>query len=316
MSYHNRTIRIGTRASRLAEWQAEWVANRLSDHHPGLRLELVRLKTQGDRDQRSPLAAIGGAGLFTKEIQRALLEQTIDIAVHSLKDLPTICPPELTLAAVPPRADVSDTLIAPIYRTLEGMPPGARVGTGSLRRQAQILCRRSDLRVMPVRGNIETRLNLALEGKLDGIILAAAALKRIDLQHHVTQPLEPPDFLPAVGQGALGIECRVDDGEVRGLVQSLDNPETHRAVLAERATLTELEGGCSIPLGAWAYHVVDRDGIPSLVLQAAVFDPSGQTQVRASHTGPADNPVALGRLVAQSLRAQGASHLLQQSRPS
>ncbi|MGC8639841.1 MAG: hydroxymethylbilane synthase [Isosphaeraceae bacterium] len=316
MSKYHLSLRIGTRASRLAEWQAEWVANRLRDHYPELGIELVRLKTQGDRDQASPLSTIGGTGLFTKEIQRALLDETVDLAVHSLKDLPTICPPALVLGAVPRRAAVSDALIAPVYQTLERMPAGACLGTGSSRRQAQVLWRHPNLSVVPIRGNIETRLNLALEGKLDGVILAAAALERLNLQHHVTQQLAPPDFLPAVGQGALGIECRADDGETQNLVQVLDCQETHTAALAERAVLAELEGGCSIPLGAWARQIVGQDGTRSLVLDAAVFDPRGQRQVRTSQTGSVDDPVTLGREVARVLRAHGADSLLRASRSS
>src|SRR5438270_5447089 len=236
-----RTVRIGTRGSHLARWQAEWVADRLRALHLGLAVELVEIKTQGDRDRNSPLAAIGGTGLFTKEIQRAVLDGSVDVAVHSLKDLPTQGPEELTLAAVPPREDVADALIAPVYRTLEALPQGARVGTSSLRRRAQLLHVRPDLSVETIRGNVETRLNQALTGKFDAVVLAWAGLHRLGLHEHVTQRLAPPFFLPAVGQGALGIECRIDDRITADFLRPLDDPAAHRAVLAERRALAELE---------------------------------------------------------------------------
>ena len=298
-------IRIGTRGSHLARWQSEWVADRLREHHPGLAVELVEIKTQGDRDRNSPLAAIGGAGLFTKEIQRALLDGLVEVAVHSLKDLPTNGPERLTLGAVPPREDVADALIAPRGRTLEALPIGATVGTGSLRRRAQLLHARADLKVVGVRGNVETRLNKALDGELDAVVLAEAGLRRLGLDGHVTQRLGPPDFLPAVGQGALGIECRLDDRATLALLAPLDDPATHRAVVAERRVLAELEGGCMIPLAAFA-----RDVGGQLALDAFVLDPDGIERVAASATGPLDDPDGLGRIVAEQLRGQGADRLL------
>ena len=216
-------IRIGTRGSRLARWQAEWVAGRLRALHPGLHVDLVEIKTQGDRDRNSPLAAIGGLGLFTKEIQRALADSAVEVAVHSLKDLPTRGPAELTLGAVPPREESADALIAPAHRSLDNLPAGARVGTGSLRRRAQLLFLRPDLEVVGVRGNVETRLNKALGGELDGVVLAEAGLRRLGLDGHVTERLGPPEFLPAVGQGALGIECRLDDESTIALLAPMDD---------------------------------------------------------------------------------------------
>jgi hydroxymethylbilane synthase len=308
------TIRIGTRGSHLARWQADWVADRLRACHPGLKVDVVEIKTHGDRDRHSSLAAIGGAGLFTKEIQQALLDGVVDVAVHSLKDLPTQGPKELVLAAVPGREDVADALIAPVFRTLASLPARARVGTSSLRRRAQALYLRPDIEVVAIRGNVETRLNQALEGKLDGVILAWAGLHRLGLDHHVTERLEPPAFLPAVGQGALGIECR-DDTTTRCLLAPLDDPATHRAVLAERRTLSELEGGCVIPMGAWAREDDGHDGkAVQLVLDAAVFDPDGRARIVGSLRGSPDDPDALGRRVAQTLRAQGAESLLRQVR--
>ena len=249
------TIRIGTRGSRLARWQADWVAERLRGLNPELRVELVEIKTHGDRDRNSPLAAIGGVGLFTKEIQRAVRDGSVDVAVHSLKDLPTQGLDELLLAAVPAREDVADALIAPEYQTIEGLPQGARVGTGSPRRRAQLLFLRPDLQVTSLRGNVETRLNQALLGRLDAVMLAWAGLHRLGLERHITQRLDPSEFLPAVGQGALGIECRRDDAATIALLEPLDDPVTRRAVLAERAALAALEGGCTLPMAAWARDV-------------------------------------------------------------
>jgi hydroxymethylbilane synthase len=312
---HRSKLRIGTRGSHLARWQAEWVADRLREGHPGFTVELVEIKTQGDRDRNSALASIGGTGLFTKEIQRAVLDRAVDVAVHSLKDLPTQGPEELMLAAVPPREDVADALIAPVHRTLVALPPGARVGTSSLRRRAQILHLRPDLKVETIRGNVESRLNQALTGKLEAVILACAGLHRLGLHEHVTQRLAPPNFLPAVGQGALGIECRRDDQGTVDILRPLDDPATHRAVLAERCALAELEGGCLIPMAAWARDVEpNEDSLPSLVLDAAVFDPDGRACVAVSLDGLRDNADDLGRRVAQALRDQGADVLLQQFR--
>ena len=307
---HKANLRIGTRGSHLARWQADWVAGRLRDLHPGLDVELIEIKTQGDRDRNSPLAAIGGVGLFTKEIQRAVLDGSVDVAVHSLKDLPTQGPAELVLAAVPTREDVADALIAPRFKSLEALPGGAQVGTGSPRRRAQLLFRRPDLDVVMLRGNVETRLNQALDGRLDAVVLAWAGLNRLGLANHVTQRLAPPDFLPAVGQGALGIECRRDNAEVRNLLASLDDPASHRAVRAERATLAELEGGCIIPMGAWARDVEGDPGEsdrPILAIDAAVFDPDGRDRIAVSLRGPREDPDSLGQAAARRSASRAPS---------
>ncbi|MFO0950169.1 MAG: hydroxymethylbilane synthase [Isosphaeraceae bacterium] len=303
-----RKVRIGTRGSPLARWQAEWVSARLAEAPPGLVVELVEIKTQGDRDRNTPLAQIGGLGLFTKEIQRALLDGTVDLAVHSLKDLPTQGPEGLTLGAVPPREQPTDALIAPRFGTLDALPQGASVGTGSLRRRAQLLYLRPDLNVVGLRGNIETRLNQALEGPLDAVVLAEAGLRRLGLERHVTERLGPPRFLPAVGQGALGIECRSDDARVLGLLAPLDHAETRRAVVAERRALAELEGGCMIPLGAWGRDAEGDENL--LALDVAVFDAEGRDRVFSAQTGPRGDAEELGRRVADDLRAQGAERLL------
>ena len=304
------TLRIGTRGSQLARWQAEWVADSLRALHPGLVVELIEIKTQGDRDRNSPLAAIGGLGLFTKEIQRALLDCTVDVAVHSLKDLPTRGPSELTLGAVPSREDVADALIAPNYKTLAELPANATVGTGSLRRRAQLLHIRPNLQIVQIRGNVETRLRQATEGKVDAVLLAEAGLRRLGLDSHVTERLGPPSFLPAVGQGALGIECRIDDEATLALLAPLDDAATHRAVVAEREALAELEGGCMIPMAAWAHDTAE--GL--LSLEAMVYDPDGRERVVASLVGPRVDPGELGRRVAEELRSQGAERLLRSQR--
>lgn len=300
-----RTLRLGTRGSRLARWQAEFVAASLKSLHTELTVELIEIKTHGDRDRNSPLSAIGGMGLFTKEIQRALLDGTVDLAVHSLKDLPTRGPEGLILGAVPPRESFADSLIAPIHRSLSALPAGGRLGTSSQRRRAQVLHLRPDLEVVDLRGNVETRLSAATEGRLDAVILAEAGLNRLGLANHVTERLTPPRFLPAVGQGALGIECRRDDEETLALLRLLDDPTTHRAVRAERRVLFELEGGCTIPLAAWAR---EQDG--TLQIDAAVFDLDGIEKIEVSLSGTIHDPEALGTRAADQLRELGAVEVL------
>jgi hydroxymethylbilane synthase len=307
------TIRVGTRGSLLARWQANWVAEQLRKLHAGLTVELVEIKTLGDRDQNSSLGEIGGAGVFTKEIQRALLDKRVDLAVHSLKDLPVQQSGELLLAAVPAREDLSDALIAPVYKTLDALPHGARIGSGSPRRRAQILCMRRDLEVVSLRGNIETRLKYAQEGHLHGVLLACAGLRRLGLEHQISQRLEPPEFLPAVGQGALGLECRSDDEGIARLVKPLNHDATHRAVLAERAVLAALQGGCALPIAAWARGLDGFGCEPAdlvLAIDAGVFALDGSRRVVVSLQGSGQEPEVLGRKAAQSLIAGGASALL------
>jgi hydroxymethylbilane synthase len=307
------TLLIGTRGSRLARWQSNWVAERLSCLHPGLRTQLVEIKTAGDRDRNSALAAIGGVGLFTKEVQKAVQEGSVDVAVHSLKDLPTQELAELTLAAVPPREDVADALIAPKHQKLEALPAAARVGTSSPRRRAQLLYLRPDLEIVTLRGNVETRLSSALGGQLDAVVLACAGLRRLGLERHITQRLGPPAFLPAVGQGALGIECRRDASLVLALLEPLDDQAARRAVQAERAALASLQGGCMLPVAAWARDV-DADETTSdgkaLAFDIAVFDPDGRDCVSVSVRGPTNDPDGLGCRAVQLLRLQGAEMLL------
>jgi hydroxymethylbilane synthase len=299
------TLRIGTRGSPLARWQAEWVASALLAANPGLDVELIEIKTHGDRDRNSSLATIGGAGLFTKEIQLALLDGDVDVAVHSLKDLPTQGPSELVLGAIPLREEVADALISPVFQTLDNLPDGASVGTGSLRRRAQLLHLRPKLNVLAIRGNVETRLRQALDGRLDAVVLASAGLRRLGFERDVTETLGPPRLLPAVGQGALGIECRSIDEATRSLLTPLNDNNTRCAVFAERRLLAELEGGCLIPLGAWG-----RVTAQGLNLDAAVFDVDGREQISTSASGPTSDPDRVGREVAQRLREMGAERLL------
>jgi hydroxymethylbilane synthase len=306
-------IRIGTRGSPLARWQADWVAMRLRELHAQLCVEVVEIKTWGDRDRRSSLAEIGGTGLFTKEIQRALQESSVEIAVHSLKDLPTEEAADLVLAAVPTREDVADALVAPVYQTIAGLPRGGRVGTSSPRRRAQLLRLRPDLEIVTLRGNVETRLNHVQKQAIDGVVLASAGLRRLDLDHHITERLEPPFFLPAVGQGALAIECRRNEPSIRLLLHPLDDEASHRAVTVERALLAALDGGCTLPIAAWARELHGNDQTNSgrmLTLDAAVFALDGSKAVTVKMTGSWAEAVDLGCRAAHALTAQGASFLL------
>lgn len=298
-------IRVATRGSQLALWQANWVAAQLRALAPGRIVELVEVKSTGDRDQSTPLAAIGGTGLFTKEIQAAVLDNRADIAVHSMKDLPTQPTPGLCIAAIPPRAAIFDALISPRWQRLESLPSGARVGTSAPRRRALILHARPDVEVVDVRGNVETRLNCAVSGQLDAVILAQAGLDRVNLAHHATEQLAPPRFMPAVGQGALAIECKAGVLELVQLLNRLDDSATRACVEAERALLAELRGGCSVPLGCWA-----RLELGSIRLDATVLDPQGRKRIDVS-VGGTDNPQAVGAAAAEELRRLGAEKLLE-----
>ncbi len=297
-------LRIGTRGSPLALWQAHHVQAllRAVTDRP---VELVEIETSGDRVRDVALTQIGGDGVFTKEIQRALLAGAVDVAVHSLKDLPTTHVEGLTLAAVPARGPVGDVFISRRHARFDELPNGAVVGTSSLRRRAQALYRRPDLRLVNLRGNVETRLRkLETEG-LDAIILARAGLERLGLAGHVTEVLGPDWMLPAVGQGALGLECRADDRATLTLLGPLNDAPTRSAVLAERAMLRGLGGGCLVPIGALAALRGDE-----LALRGVVLPPDGTRRVEAEAAGPADQPEALGRRVAEALLARGAAELL------
>lgn len=300
------TLRIGTRSSALARWQAEWVAARLTEL--GVAVELVFIKTGGD-GTTTPITASSSQGLFTKEIQRALLDGRVDLAVHSLKDLPTERIEGLALAAVPPRESSRDVFVSNQVIGLEHLAPGARIGTGSRRRQSQLLHVRPDLVVLDIRGNVETRLQKLDAGEYDAIILAEAGLNRLGLADRITQVLPPTMMLPAVGQGALGLETREDDLATIAVVKALDDEQTHACVLAERALLAALRGGCLAPVGAWG-RVADHE----LLLDAVVLSTDGATRLAASVTGKVDSAVALGESAARQLIDQGAAELIAGSR--
>jgi len=276
-----------------------WLAAR------GAAAEIVRIRTAGDQFQQGSVARIGVKGVFIKEIEDALLAQNVDLAVHSLKDLPTELPPGLEIAAIPAREDPRDCLISRDALKLAALPPGARVGTSSLRRQAQLKHLRSDLEIMELRGNVDTRLRKVDEGALDAVVVAWAGVRRLRHEGRVTEILDPNVMLPAVGQGALAIEIRSSDPELTELLAGLDHCETRTMISAERAVLAALEGGCQVPLGAWA-----RFEKGTLVLDACVCAPDGSEVLRERGTGPITQPEALGRSVAQRLRAAGADRLL------
>jgi hydroxymethylbilane synthase len=301
-------LRIGTRGSKLARAQADWVANTLQSN--GLAVDVVEISTLGDEEPSGRLAEIGREGVFTKEIQRALLARHIDFAVHSLKDLPTAGVDGLHLAAVPQRASSADVLISRGGLTFDALPDGARIGTGSPRRIAQLRSARPDLQIHDIRGNVDTRIRKLDEGQYDAIILAEAGLTRLGLRERITQVLPREVMLPAVGQGALGIECRTDDGDARDAVASLDDAETHQAILAERCLLGQLRAGCLAPVGAWARHL---DGI--LILSAVVLSVDGGTRI--DHEDRAiggEDGSKLGQRVAEALLQLGAGELIKQSK--
>jgi len=301
----NLPLRLGTRGSALALWQANYAADRLRLVAAPREVELVLIETHGDRDQASALASMGGFGVFTKAIQNALLDDRVDVAVHSLKDLPTIPEPKLELAAVPPRGPTGDAFISHQYRHFDELPEGAVIGTSSLRRRAQLLNRRRDLQLIDLRGNVDTRLRKLAEQNLDGIILAEAGLARLGLAERITEILDPSWMLPAVGQGAIGLECRVDDRETKRLVEQLADLDTFRRVQAERAMLFALGGGCLVPIGTTSKIV---DGV--LTVRGAVLSPDGRRRIVATHSGIAEYPLAVGQELAAMLKAEGAEELL------
>lgn len=306
------TIRLGTRGSQLARWQAEWVAERVRG--VGQPVELVEIATHGDIDRARPIEEIGTRGVFTKAIQRALLAGEIDLAVHSLKDLPTEPVAGLTMAAVPPRESPADVLVTNIAASLDELPHGARIGTGSLRRQAQLRHRRPDLQIEDIRGNVDTRLQKLDDGQFDAIVLAEAGLRRLGVTGRIRQVLPFDLMLPAVGQGALAIECRSSDVATQARVAAIDDPATHSAALAERALLARLRGGCMAPIGAWGRVEADRWHLSAVVLNA---DGTRRIEVHdAMEITTTTNAEQLGIRVADALLAQGAAKLIAASRTS
>ncbi len=299
------TLKIATRQSPLALWQAEHIRERLELLHPGLKVELVTFVTQGDKILDTPLAKIGGKGLFVKELEAALLDGRADLAVHSMKDVPMQLPQGLSLAVTCEREDPFDAFVSNQFESFEALPQGARLGTSSLRRKCQILKQRPDLDVIDLRGNVGTRLSKLDEGQYDAIILASAGLKRLGLQARIRHTLVPEVSLPAVGQGALGLECRTDDQQVLDLILPLMHAETDACVRAERAFNAYLEGGCQVPIAGYA--TLTETG---LSMEGRVGSVDGQTLLKAVVKGPADDAEALGVVLAQELLTQGAGELL------
>jgi hydroxymethylbilane synthase len=298
-------IIIATRESQLALWQAEHVKARLIALYPNLQVELLGMTTMGDQILDSPLSRIGGKGLFVKELEVAMAEGRADLAVHSIKDVPMDLPEGFEMAAILEREDPRDAFVSNVYPSLEALPPNARVGTSSLRRQAQIRARLPHLHVDTLRGNVNTRLRKLDEGQYAAILLAAAGLKRLGFDDRIRATLQPEESLPAVGQGAIGIEIRSGRPDLAGLLAPLNHPETAACVRAERAMSRMLQGGCQAPIGGYAVAQGD-----SIFLRAFVADLEGIRFFRASAEGAIDDPEAVGHAVAQELIEQGADRLM------
>jgi len=299
-------LRIGTRRSKLALGQSEWVKKRIEGRHPHAQVQLVRIKTTGDKILDSPLAKIGGKGLFVKEIEEALLNERVDLAVHSMKDVPATLPEGLILASFPEREDPHDAFVSIDYPNLDQLPQGARVGTGSLRRAAQLLHIRPDLELLPLRGNVDTRLRKLEAGEFQGIILAAAGMRRLGIEDRISQVLPTEQILPAIGQGALGLEVRRDDEETIGLINFLNDKETQVTVEAERAFLKELEGGCQVPIAAFSRLSGGR-----LELEGMVAELDGSKIIRDRITGARNEAEDMGIRLARRLLASGADEVLE-----
>ena len=302
----SREIRIATRKSALALWQAEHVKARLEQAHPGLKVSLVPMVSRGDKLLDAPLAKIGGKGLFVKELETALLENEADIAVHSMKDVPMDFPEGLGLYCICERADPRDAFVSNTYASLDALPPGRVVGTSSLRRQAQLLARRPDLKIQFLRGNVNTRLAKLDAGEYDAIILAAAGLIRLGFEDRIRSSISAEDSLPAGGQGAVGIECRSADSDVHALLAPLHHRDTALRVTAERALNKHLNGGCQVPIACYALLEDDQ-----LWLRGLVGQPDGGLLLRAEDRAASSDAEALGVRVAEALLAQGADAILQ-----
>ena len=299
------TVTIGTRGSKLALWQAEWVRSALLARFPGMPIELAVIKTQGDKILDVPLAKVGGKGLFVKEIEEALLDGRVDLAVHSMKDMPADIPEGLAIGAVPERETPADVLISRDGQRLAELPPGSVIGTSSLRRAAQLRHARPDLQIAPLRGNLDTRLRkLETEG-LAAVVLAAAGVRRLGLEGRITEHLDPDLMLPAVGQGALCIEIRASDPRIADLVAGLDHPDTHATVAGERSFLHRLGGSCQVPIAG--YGRVDG---PRFALTGLVAEVDGSALIRHRLNGAARDAAALGVELAEVLLARGADIIL------
>ena len=301
------SIKIGTRASKLALWQANWVQSALNKIFPDQKIELVTIKTKGDKILDVPLAKVGGKGLFVKEIEQALLDGRIDLAVHSMKDMPAEIPEGLCIGAIPQREDPSDVLVAKDDLALSKLRRGALIGTSSLRRAAQLYHARPDVTIVPLRGNLDTRLKKLQTENLDAIVLAAAGIKRLDLAHLITEYLQADIMLPAVGQGALCIEMRKNDPVTGPKLAALDHATTRAVVLGERAFLNRLGGSCQVPIAG--HGQIDTD---TFSLTGLVADVDGRRIIKASLSGPLDTAVAIGIKLAEKLLAQGADKILEE----
>ncbi len=305
----SRTIRIATRRSLLALWQAEYVKAELERIHPGIQVELNKIVSKGDKILDTPLAKIGGKGLFVKELETAMLEGEADIAVHSMKDVPMEFPEGLGLAVICPRENPTDAFVSNSYNHLDELPQGAVVGTSSLRREVQIRERRPDLQVKFLRGNVQTRLGKLDAGEYDAIILATAGLMRLELNQRIRYEITPEESLPAGGQGAVGIECRSDDQELIDLIKPLHHTETAYRVIAERAMNRRLEGGCQVPIGCFATL---NDDISEIWLRGLVGRPDGTLVLRDEIRGPVDQAEQLGITLAERLLDAGAAKILKE----
>jgi len=299
-------IRIGTRGSKLAVVQCEWVRDRIREHNPSVEVELLRIKTKGDKILDSPLSKIGGKGLFVKEIEEALFSGRIDLAVHSMKDVPAALPEGLVLTAYPERENPRDVLVSNSNLPLAGLPHRARLGTSSLRRAAQALHQRPDLEILPLRGNVDTRLKKLRSGAFDAVILAAAGMTRLGLEAEISQILPTAEILPAIGQGALGLEVREDNGAVVDLLPPMNHPPTEWAVRAERAFLAKLEGGCQVPIAGFA-----RLHGKELILEGMVAELDGSRLLRDEIRGTTEQAVEIGVSLAERLIAAGAGEILE-----
>jgi hydroxymethylbilane synthase len=300
-------LRIGTRGSQLALYQANWVRERLVQSHPDLNVTLVSIKTTGDKIQDAPLAKIGGKGLFVKEIEEALILRRVDLAVHSIKDVPTELPKELHLSAITRREDPRDVFISKDGKNLRALRQGARIGTSSLRRQAQLLYFRGDLELIPLRGNLDTRLKKLERTNLDGIVLAMAGVKRLGFESRITEIIPTEMCLPAIGQGALGIETRKGDQEVEERIRFLNDLPSAIAVSAERAFLKKLEGGCQVPIAAFA-QVIDS----TLRIDGLVGTIDGKRLIKHHLQGTIDQAESLGTALAEILLKKGARDILEE----
>lgn len=302
----NQIIRIATRKSPLALWQAEHVADRLKRAFPGLETELVTMTTKGDKLLDAPLAKVGGKGLFVKELEQGMLEGRADIAVHSMKDVPVEFPDGLHLSVILQREDPTDAFVSNHYASLSELPERPRIGTCSLRRQCQIKEKFPNAEILTLRGNVNTRLAKLDAGEFDAIILASAGLVRLEMQHRIAARLDPSESLPAIGQGAIGIECRSDDTVINELLSRLHDPETHICVSAERAMNARLKGGCQVPIAGFATLQSDI-----LYMRGLVGDPDGSVIYRAERSGSAEQAEQIGVSIAEELLASGADKILQ-----